>query len=107
MKYYKKRIIKEDYTKEKYNRCWTCKNAFGGCSWSREFLPVYGWDAEKTFHPNNGEFAESYYIKTARNMKGDDKRGCRSDLLFGVYRWTLFNSVYQLHSLHFGFVHCL
>ena len=37
-------------------------------------------------------------------MKGDDKRGCRSDLLFGVYWWALFNSFYWLYSFHFGFV---
>ena len=25
--------------------CWNCKNACGGCSWSREFKPVEGWTA--------------------------------------------------------------
>lgn len=25
--------------------CWYCKNACGGCSWSRDFKPVPGWDA--------------------------------------------------------------
>ena len=64
MKYYTKRVIKEDYTKPEYSRCWTCKNSCGGCSWSREFIPVDGWNAEKTFHLSNGEFAESYYIKS-------------------------------------------
>ena len=29
--------------------CWKCKKASGGCSWSRDFVPVDGWDAkEKT-----------------------------------------------------------
>lgn len=28
--------------------CWTCENALGGCSWSRAFIPVEGWEAEKT-----------------------------------------------------------
>ena len=64
MTYYKKKATQEDYRKEQYNRCWTCKNAFGGCSWSREFKPVDGWKAKKTFHLMNGEFAESYYIKS-------------------------------------------
>ena len=64
MKYYKKRVIKKDYTKSEFTRCWTCKNACGGCSWSRDFEPVKGWEAEKTFHPTNGEFVESYYIKS-------------------------------------------
>lgn len=28
--------------------CWTCQNACGGCSWSRSFKPVKGWEAKKT-----------------------------------------------------------
>ena len=26
--------------------CWSCKNATGGCSWSKCFKPVCGWVAE-------------------------------------------------------------
>ena len=26
--------------------CWTCGNACGGCSWSRDSMPVPGWDAD-------------------------------------------------------------
>lgn len=26
--------------------CWNCGNACGGCSWSRDFVPVPGWDAD-------------------------------------------------------------
>ena len=69
MKYYKKKATKEDYTKEQYNRCWTCKNACGGCSWSRDFIPVKGWDAEKTYLISNGEHADSYYIKSCPEYK--------------------------------------
>lgn len=25
--------------------CWDCGNACGGCSWSKEFIPVEGWEA--------------------------------------------------------------
>ena len=28
--------------------CFDCKNALGGCSWSRSFKPVPGWTAEPT-----------------------------------------------------------
>lgn len=62
MKYYKKTIIEEDYTKNNYTKCWTCKNACGGCCWSREFKPVPGWKAEKTFIPSNVGHEESYKI---------------------------------------------
>jgi predicted nucleic acid-binding Zn ribbon protein len=26
--------------------CWDCQNACGGCSWSRSFEPVEGWEAK-------------------------------------------------------------
>ena len=28
--------------------CWMCANACGGCSWSRDGLPVEGWKAKRT-----------------------------------------------------------
>ena len=28
--------------------CWSCGRACGGCSWSREFKPVKGWEAVPT-----------------------------------------------------------
>ena len=27
--------------------CWGCKNACGGCEWSRKLEPVPGWKAKK------------------------------------------------------------
>ena len=48
--------------KEKFQACWTCKNACGGCSWSRDFTPVEGWEAVPVVIPSNGEFAETYKI---------------------------------------------
>lgn len=63
MKYYRQKAVSEvDYTMEDFQPCWTCKNACGGCSWSRAFKPVKGWTAEKTFIPSNGDYAESYRI---------------------------------------------
>lgn len=41
---------------EKCQICWTCKKAGGICSWSHEFKPVPGWDAEPdTITPLNGD----------------------------------------------------
>ena len=28
--------------------CWDCGKALGGCSWSKSFIPVSGWTADKT-----------------------------------------------------------
>ena len=27
--------------------CWDCKKYVNGCSWSRSFIPIEGWKAEK------------------------------------------------------------
>ena len=43
--------------------CWRCKNACGGCDWSKRFIPVDGWIAEQTIVKDaNGDFL-SYKIK--------------------------------------------
>ena len=28
--------------------CWRCSKSCGGCSWSRRFQPIQGWEAEPT-----------------------------------------------------------
>lgn len=61
MKYYrKKKTDKERYTNNQ--PCWTCKNACGGCSWSREFKPVDNWIAKPCTLISNGEYADTYKI---------------------------------------------
>lgn len=30
--------------------CWSCAKCISGCSWSRDFIPVEGWDAELDYH---------------------------------------------------------
>lgn len=50
---------------ESQTLCWDCKHAVptgagNGCSWSRSFQPVEGWEAEKT-HP--GGRSTSYHVK--------------------------------------------
>lgn len=34
-----------DFTETK---CWYCNNAYSGCSWSADFIPVDGWNAKQT-----------------------------------------------------------
>ena len=62
MKHYirKKRAINTYYSK--MQPCWTCKNCYGDCNWSRDFKPVPGWIAQKTFIESNEEYADSYKI---------------------------------------------
>ena len=42
--------------------CWRCKNACGGCSWSRCFQPVEGWDATSTIVKDSEGDIHSYEI---------------------------------------------
>lgn len=56
--------------------CWNCKNACGGCSWSREFKPVKGWTATPTNIIGNNYIIPSYsitacpkYIPENKNFK--------------------------------------
>lgn len=49
VKEYKTPKPKQEFVRgEQYDQlCWHCKNATGGCSWSKSFTPVPGWDAKK------------------------------------------------------------
>lgn len=31
---------------QRFSLCWQCRNFSGGCSWSQDFTPVSGWDAD-------------------------------------------------------------
>lgn len=44
-------------------KCWTCKNSSGGCSWSRGFRPVEGWDADRTVIKGKEGYVESFLVK--------------------------------------------
>ena len=55
--------------------CWGCKNACGGCAWSRDFKPVEGWEADKTtVKCDNGIVYRSYHVKSCPEYNPDDKR---------------------------------
>lgn len=49
----------------KETKCWSCKNANGKCSWSKNFQPVEGWTAIKTIIPSDNE--ESYLVYKCPN----------------------------------------
>ena len=43
--------------------CWNCKNASGGgCSWSKSFIPVDGWDAKRGYINTGGRHLETYTV---------------------------------------------
>ena len=63
--------------------CWECANAVPnidgtrGCSWSRDFEPVEGWDAEQTevmrgYLQNSHLACVSYLVKRCPLFKEDE-----------------------------------
>lgn len=69
----KKRKVTE---KNKDSICWGCANSVpdrkNGCSWSRAFIPVTGWDAEPSEKPiYKGEHI-SYCVRSCPEYKKDD-----------------------------------
>lgn len=63
---------------ETYHRnnqpCWSCKKACGGCSWSREFKPVDGWEAIPTKIQNMDSITESFNIKYCPQYEKESRR---------------------------------
>ena len=54
--------------------CWTCKNACGGCSWSRDFTPIKGWDAKPSQKTSNGVTTNTYCIKSCPQYEKEPPR---------------------------------
>lgn len=50
----------------KHTLCWECRNATGGCAWSRDFKPVPGWNAEQTEINNNALRYDGRYTPSFR-----------------------------------------
>lgn len=74
MKYAKRTITayrraQEEERARKQQLCWICKNACGGCSWSRAFKPVEGWTANATIIVNDNNIVESYHITACPEFK--------------------------------------
>lgn len=62
-----KLIKKQNYCKGKTSDqpCWDCKNACGGCSWSKNLTPVKGWEAKivkRKYCEDNEELNYTYKI---------------------------------------------
>ncbi len=60
-----KKKTKPKRKKHRETLCWTCKNAVLGCSWSKNFTPVEGWEAVPTKVRGNlelDEWLDSYLV---------------------------------------------
>lgn len=64
---------------DKPTLCWKCEKACGGCAWSKDFIPVDGWKAEKTMIlADRGYYAnkvvDSYIVKKCPLFVDDTHR---------------------------------
>ena len=66
LKKYCSNICAREMVKRKHDEnsqlCWRCKNACGGCRWSRDLKPVDGWVAEPTIVKDSAGDFSSYKI---------------------------------------------
>lgn len=51
--------------------CWSCQNACGGCSWSKSFTPVEGWEAKPTKHNRIDSF---FVTKCPEYIQDEDRK---------------------------------
>ena len=63
----------------KKSLCWTCQRATGFCSWSRNFEPVPGWEAEPTEITNTDgkdrvEIISSFKVSACPLYQKDGRR---------------------------------
>ena len=66
-----KKIDTQKRRDENAQLCWRCKNACGGCSWSRSFIPVKGWTAEHfVVKDSEGDFDSFKITKCPKFIKG-------------------------------------
>lgn len=56
--------------------CWECGNAYGGCSWSRTFTPVEGWDAQyvrRVYKSKDAHILDSYEVHSCPEFVEDGR----------------------------------
>lgn len=63
-----------------FTLCWSCAKACGGCSWSREFKPIDGWDAIPTKiripdDDGGARYCDSFKITACPQYVADSKEG--------------------------------
>lgn len=51
-----------DY-KKKYTLCWECDKCEGDCCWSKDFIPIDGWEAEDdSRYDSKGDYLVRYIV---------------------------------------------
>lgn len=84
-------------------KCWSCKKYAGGCSWSREFRPIPGWDATPRAYGANPKYGvsavNSYEIRDCPQYEWDGTDPREQTDAEGAYRWTMEERLAQVRGL--------
>lgn len=69
----KQLFVDRSIRKRSEQLCWSCQNAVGRCSWSKNFTPVKGWTAyiDKR-RGNSGEETETWSISACPEFIADE-----------------------------------
>lgn len=53
--------------------CWNCKKCYGGCSWSKDFIPVENWEADFLTLSKGSAYQalETYIVKKCPEFESD------------------------------------
>ena len=57
-----------------HQKCWKCKKAVGGCSWSDSGIPIKNWVAKRSVIEENEGNMESYKIISCPEFEKDEPR---------------------------------
>lgn len=67
---------------KKATLCWRCRHAVPsastGCSWSRRFVPIEGWTAEKHQQKQSGSVYETYCVISCPLFQKDGRNSADS-----------------------------
>ena len=64
-------IAKRIKQRENEQLCWSCQNACGGCSWSKNLIPVVGWNATPILVKDEEGDIRTYKIVKCPQYKAD------------------------------------
>ena len=65
----------ENYRAKKFQLCWDCKYAIGGCNWADYGKPVKGWTATVVKANGNVRPYNTYFITACPQFEADARGG--------------------------------
>lgn len=75
--HYKRKSLEKNQNLNRGTLCWLCGNYCGGCSWTRNFIPVEGWEAEEdVIKEGKPSYTKNGYVREIRTIKSYKVKKC-------------------------------